>query len=125
MSYNQGPGPSVSQTANDPVATQSYVNNLTMNSVTFPYTTVATDIGTCIYSGSGTNTVTIGSGYATNAMLSFVNMSANAMTIASASDTVYLAGLGSTGNRTLGQYGVATAVKMPGGAWIISGVNLT
>jgi hypothetical protein len=36
-----------------------------------------------------------------------------------------LAGNGATGTRTLTANGVATAIKITGTEWIISGVNLT
>ena len=124
-SFQQGPPPASSSNTNDPTANQSYVNNLQFNSVSFPYTTQQSDNGSCIYSGSGTNTATIAAGYGNNATLAFVNMSAGAMTINSASDPIVLAGSGATGTRTLTQYGVATFVKMPSGSWLASGTNLS
>ena len=57
--------------------------------------------------------------------LTFVNMSASAVTIAITTDTMNLAGAGTTGSRTLAQYGVATALKVTTTNWIISGTNLT
>ena len=57
--------------------------------------------------------------------ITFVNMSANAVTIAVTTDTMYLGSSGTTGNRTLAQYGVATAVKITSTNWIISGTALT
>jgi len=38
---------------------------------------------------------------------------------------MYLAGTGTTGTRTLAQYGMATAVKITSTSWIISGNGLT
>lgn len=58
-------------------------------------------------------------------VLSFVNMSTNAVTISITTDTMYLAGSGTTGNRTLAQYGMATALKLTATTWIISGSGLT
>ena len=55
----------------------------------------------------------------------FVNMSASAVTIAITTDTMNLSGAGTTGSRTLAQYGVATALKLTSTNWIISGTNLT
>lgn len=56
--------------------------------------------------------------------ITFVNM-INTVTIAITSDTMYLAGAGTTGSRTLAAYGVATAVKVTSTSWIISGNGLT
>ena len=60
---------------------------------------------------------------------SFINLSSSAVTIAITTDTMYLAGAGTTGSRTLATYGIATATKLfgtsSGGVWIISGSNLT
>ncbi len=56
--------------------------------------------------------------------ITFINM-INTLTIAITTDTMYLAGIGTTGSRTLSQYGIATAVKITSTSWIISGNNLT
>jgi len=63
--------------------------------------------------------------FTTGTAITFVNMSANAVTVAVTTDTMYLASTGTTGNRTLAQYGIATAVKMTSTTWIISGSALT
>ena len=52
-------------------------------------------------------------------------MSTTAPTIAITTDTMYLAGTGTTGTRTLAQYGMATAIKMTATTWMISGSGLT
>jgi hypothetical protein len=52
-------------------------------------------------------------------------MSSSSLSIAITSDTMYLAGTGSTGTRTLAQYGIATAMKMTSTTWLISGNGLT
>jgi hypothetical protein len=49
----------------------------------------------------------------------------NTVTIAITTDTMYLAGAGTTGSRTLAAYGMATAVKVTSTSWIISGNGLT
>ena len=56
--------------------------------------------------------------------VTFVNM-INTVTIAITTDTMYLAGAGTTGSRTLAAYGVATAIKVTSTSWIISGNGLT
>jgi hypothetical protein len=58
--------------------------------------------------------------------VTFVNQnSAGVVTIAITSDTMRLAGAGTTGSRTLAANGVATAIKLTATEWIISGVGLT
>jgi hypothetical protein len=58
--------------------------------------------------------------------VTFVNQnSAGVVTIAITTDTMRLAGAGTTGSRTLAANGVATAIKLTATEWIISGVGLT
>ena len=57
--------------------------------------------------------------------VTFINMSTNNVTVAITTDTLYLGGTGTTGSRTLAQYGVATAVKMTSTTWVITGSGLT
>jgi hypothetical protein len=58
--------------------------------------------------------------------ITFVNQNgAGVVTIAITTDTMRLAGDGSTGSRTLAANGVATAIKITSTEWIISGVGLT
>lgn len=58
--------------------------------------------------------------------VSFVNFSANALTIAIAgTDTLYFAADGSTGSRTLAQRGIATAIKISATKWVINGTGLS
>jgi hypothetical protein len=101
------------------------------NAQTGNYTLVATDAGKHIYhaSGSAAATYTIPANasvaYATGTAVSFVNLSANAVTIAITSDTMYLSSTGATGSRTLAQYGTATTLKTANTAWIIAGSGLT
>ena len=91
-------------------------------------TVAAADGGKHIYA-SATRTVTIDS----NANLalpigftvSFLAGSGATMTIAITTDTMYLAGPGTTGSRTLAPFGMATAVKYDTTKWMISGNGLT
>ena len=57
--------------------------------------------------------------------LTFINPAAVSLSIAITTDTMYLAGTGTTGTRTLAAYGMATAVKITSTSWIISGNGLT
>ena len=101
------------------------------NSQTAAYTTVAADAGKVILhpiSDNNARTFTIDSNtnvaYPVGAVITFVNM-INTVTIAITSDTMYLAGAGTTGSRTLAAYGVATAIKVTSTSWIVSGNGLT
>lgn len=95
------------------------------------YTLVAGDAGKHIFhaSGAGTATYTIPANasvaFAIGTAVTFINMSTNAVTLSITTDTLYLGALGSTGSRTLAQYGVATTVKMTSTTWIVTGSGLT
>lgn len=106
--------------------------NVPSNPQSAAYTAVAGDSGYSIDHPVGDNnarTITIPSNasvtYALGTCISFSNMAAAALTIAITSDTLNLAGAGSTGSRTLAQYGVAVARKITSTGWLISGTNLT
>jgi hypothetical protein len=106
--------------------------NIPQNSKSAAYTTVLADSGKHIYhpaSDANARTFTIDSNanvaYPLGTAITFVNMTAQNVTIAITSDTLYLAGTGATGSRTLAQYGVATALKLETTQWIISGSGLT
>jgi hypothetical protein len=101
------------------------------NAQTGNYSTVAADAGRHLYHASGAgsgDTYTIdsaGVAYEIGTAISFVNLDSNSVSIAIATDTLYLAGTGTTGTRALAQYGVATALKIASTVWIISGTGLT
>jgi len=58
--------------------------------------------------------------------ITFVNQNgAGVITIAITSDTMRLAGAGTTGSRTLAANGIATALKLTATEWLISGTGLT
>lgn len=106
--------------------------NVPIASKSAAYTTVLADSGKVIFHPStdaNARTFTIDSNanvaYALGTVLTFINMTAAAVTVAITSDTMYLAGTGTTGSRTLAQYGMATAIKMTSTTWIISGSGLT
>lgn len=97
------------------------------------YTAVLEDSGKHIYHPSADTTArtyTIPANasvaYPVGTVLTFVNDdSAGVLTIDIATDTMRLAGEGTTGSRTLAANGVATAIKITATSWIISGTNLT
>jgi hypothetical protein len=62
--------------------------------------------------------------YPIGTVISFVNLQ-NTVTIEITTDTMYLANDGDTGDRTLAEYGMASAMKVASTTWIISGNGLT
>jgi hypothetical protein len=98
------------------------------STTTGAYGIVAADAGTHIYS-TATRTVTIPANsniaMPIGSTIAFVAGSGATVTIAITTDTMYLAGLGTTGSRTLAAFGMATAVKIASTTWIISGNGLT
>lgn len=106
---------------------------LPQNSKSAAYTTVLADGGGHIYHPGADTTARIWTidsnanvAYPIGTAITFVNdTSAGVITISIASDTLVLAGAGSTGSRTLAANGIATAVKMTSTRWMISGTGLT
>lgn len=105
--------------------------NIPQNAQSGSYTIVLADSGKHIYhaSGAGAATYTIPANgsvaYAIGTAITFVNMSSTSISIAITTDTMYLAKDGTTGTRTLAQYGSATALKLTSTTWLISGSALT
>jgi hypothetical protein len=106
--------------------------NTPVNSQSADYTAVLADSGkTILHPASDNNarTFTIPANssvaYAVGTVLTFVNLAAADVTIAITTDTMYLAGPGTTGSRTLAEYGIASAVKLASTTWLISGNGLT
>jgi hypothetical protein len=97
------------------------------------YTTVLGDANTLLLHPStdaSARTFTIDShanvAYPDYTTLMFVNDNgAGVLSIAVTSDTMYLVGSGLTGTRTLAANGMATAIWLPTGNWVISGVGLS
>ncbi len=112
---------------------QAGFRNIPQNSQSAAYTTVAADSGKHILHPSADTTArvfTIDSNanvaYPVGTAITFINQnSAGSLTIAITSDTMRLAGAGTTGSRTLAANGIATAIKVTSTEWIISGTNLT
>lgn len=101
------------------------------NSQNGSYNIVLGDSGKHIYHPTGqaaaTYTIPANSNVAftTGSAITIVNGSANNVTVAITTDTMYLSSNGATGSRTLAQWGMATAVKITSTSWVISGVGLT
>ena len=106
--------------------------NTPVNSKSADYTLVLADSGKTIYhptSDNNARTFTIPAhasvAYPIGTVITFINLAAANLSIAITSDTMNLAADGTTGTRTLAQYGVATAIKLENTNWFIGGVNLS
>lgn len=113
------------------VATNLAYRHIPQNSQSAAYTAVAADAGGHILHPTADNnarTFTIPANssvaYPIGAAITFINL-INTVTIAITTDTLILAGAGTTGSRTLAANGVATAIKITSTSWIISGTGLT
>lgn len=103
------------------------------NSQSAAYTLVLGDSGYQIYHpGADTTartwTIPANSSvaYPIGTTITFINdTAAGIVTIAITTDTMVLAGAGTTGSRTLAASGIATAVKMTSTRWMINGTGLT
>ncbi len=104
--------------------------NIPQNVQVSSYTLTIDDSGKHIYRGTGsaaTWTIPANSSVAfpIGTAITFINMTATAVSIAITSDTMYLSSTGTTGTRTLALYGSATAIKIENTGWLISGSGLT
>lgn len=106
--------------------------NAPVNSRSADYTLVLADSGKTIFhpaSDNNARTFTIPANssvaYPVGTVVSFINLAVANVTIAITSDTMYLAGPGTTGSRTLAQFGIASALKVSSTDWVISGNGLT
>jgi hypothetical protein len=103
------------------------------NSQSDAYTLVLADSGKQIFHPSADTTArtfTIPANgtvaFPVGTAVTFINQdSAGVITIAITTDTMRLAGAGTTGSRTLAANGIATAIKVTSTEWIISGTGLT
>lgn len=133
MQYQRANGaPLVLAAGGDATQNIGYLN-IPQNSQSTAYTLVLSDAGKHILHPSAdttarTFTIPANSSvaYPVGTAITFINQNAGGViTIAITSDTMRLAGAGTTGNRTLAANGVATAIKVASTEWIISGTGLT
>jgi hypothetical protein len=106
--------------------------NIPQNSQSANYTLVLGDSGDHIFHPSADNnarTFTIPANssvaFPIGTAVTFINMAAANVTIAITTDTLTLSPAGTSGSRTLAQYGSATAIKITSTQWLISGSGLT
>ena len=133
LGYQRANGAAIVQVAGGDATQNVGYLNIPQNSKSAAYTTVLSDAGKHIFHPSADTTArtwTIDSNanvaYPVGTAITFINQNgAGVITIAIASDTMRLAGAGTTGNRSLAANGVATAIKVASTEWIISGTGLT
>jgi len=106
--------------------------NIPQNSQSADYTLVLADSGKHIFHPSGdanARTYTIPANasvaYPIGTAITFINMTSQVVSIAITTDTMNLSSAGTTGTRSLAQYGSATAIKIGSALWLISGSGLT
>jgi hypothetical protein len=95
------------------------------------YTLALSDCGkTILNTGSSAETWTIppnsAVAFPVGTVVAFANTGSGSITLApGAGVTLNLLGAGTTGNRTLAQWGLATATQIAANTWVIGGTNLT
>jgi hypothetical protein len=118
------------------LATTAFVQQekaISQNSQSAAYTLVITDANKHILHPAADTTARVFTipanasvAFAIGTAVTFVNQNGGGViTISITSDTLRLAGAGTTGSRTLAANGVATALKITATEWIISGTGLT
>jgi hypothetical protein len=119
--------------ATTPQGTVAVMNRLQQNSQSAAYTLVLSDAGKQIFHPSADTTARIWTipanssvAYPVGTAITFINQNgAGTITISITTDTMRLAGDGTTGSRTLVANGIATCVKVTSTEWIISGTGLS
>jgi hypothetical protein len=112
----------VTATANV-VDSKGNVRTITQNSKTTSYTLIASDAGKHISTNSG---VIIPSGvFSAGDAITIVNNSSSTINITATAVTCYYSGTALTGNRTLAQRGVATALCIASDTFVIAGAGLS
>jgi hypothetical protein len=111
-----------------PVSSAGYLGMPQISTAT-SYTLTAADVGKHVYTTVTGQTITIPANASValpiGTTYTFINPASVSTTIAITTDTMYLAGTGTTGSRTLAAFGMATAVKVTSTTWVISGNGLT
>jgi hypothetical protein len=125
--------PGIGLTATDGGAGSTYTLDtlIAQNSKSADYTLVLSDGGKHILHPTADNNARVFTipanasvAYPIGTAITFVNQ-INTVSIAITSDTLTLAGAGTTGTRTLAANGMATALKIASTVWFISGTGLT
>lgn len=118
-------------TTNNASASEVGFKGTPQNAQNGDYTLVLTDAGKTIYKASGGagETITIPANgsvaFPVGTIVRIVNNGGGDLTIAITTDTLSLAGAGTTGSRTLSDHGVAVIEKVASTEWFISGAGLS
>ena len=115
-------------TVSAPTTSSAGYLGITQNAQAAGYTCVLSDAGKQIYATSaGTFTIPANASvaYPIGTVLTFINMQSSSCTLAITTDTLYWLPTGSTGSRTLAQYGLATATKISSTSWVLTGVGIS
>lgn len=99
---------------------------VTQNSQTASYTVVSSDNGKYVDITTGGVTFATTTGFTVGQNVVIYNNSSSSQTITQGTSvTLRWAGTATTGNRTLAQYGVATAICVGSNTYVIAGTGLT
>ena len=99
---------------------------VTQNSQTSAYTVASTDNGKYIDITTGGVTFATTTAFTVGQNVAIYNNSSSSQTITQGSSvTLRWAGTATTGNRTIAQYGVATAICVGSNTYVIAGTGLT
>lgn len=109
------------------------IGKLEQNAQSADYTVALADAGKHVFHPSADTTArtftvpaNASVAFPVGTVLTFVNQDgAGTITISITSDTMRLAGAGTTGDRTLAENGIATAIKVAATEWLISGAGLS
>ena len=123
-SVNNSSGGNV--TINDYVADNiGNLRSLGVNSRSSSYTLTSTDVGKVIITTTGGIIVPSGI-FSAGQTIVICNNSGSSQTITQGSGiTMYLGGIGATGDRTLSLYGIATVLCVTSNTFVITGTGLT
>lgn len=100
------------------------VRTLPVNNQTSSYILAASDAGGIVYITSS-GAVTVNSGvFTTGQAVTIINVTGATATITQGTATIQQAGTGTTGNRSLANYGIATLVNYSGSNFLIAGTGV-
>jgi hypothetical protein len=107
------------------VDSKGELRDIPVDNKTSAYTLVSSDLGKTISITTGGVTVPASVFSPGDAITIYNNSASNQTITQGASVTMYLAGTATTGNRTLAQRGIATALCVATNTFVISGAGLT
>ena len=104
----------------------SNLRSFPVNTQTSSYVLAASDSGGVVYLNSGCTSVTLNNSVFTSGQGCVIFNTAGATaTIVQGTATIYQAGTGTTGNRSLSNYGLASILNLGGSTFVVSGAGLS